>query len=150
MTEMILNLGADKNVDPAFEKRSTDPVILPQPSGNYKFILNLYSGGSIPCNQGFADMDSVFFTVSFATPIDNLEGKNRLFMVNYDDGKLQIISFPSEFQNADLQIFNLAGQLIFSKMKNMESAIPVELSSGIYLVSIANHSGRLTSRLMVK
>lgn len=31
MSETILNLGADKNVDPSFVQKSTDPVILPQP-----------------------------------------------------------------------------------------------------------------------
>ena len=31
MSDLILNLGADRNQEPAFQKKATDPVILPQP-----------------------------------------------------------------------------------------------------------------------
>ena len=125
-------------------------VILPQPQGNYKFIMNLYTGGAAPCNMNFADQDSVSFIVTSVTSIDMRNEMNKGLHAFYQNGVLHIISSPEQFKNAELRITSLSGQVVFSGNCINQTKIPLELSNGIYIISMQNQSGRISAKLLVE
>lgn len=55
-------------------------------------------------------------------------------------------------ENADLQIFDLTGKLIYEENRSLENrtSIPINVSSGLYILSVSNESGHQNIKFIVR
>lgn len=90
----------------------------------------------MPCSLGFADQQEELFSV-YPNPIQS--------------GEFLAINAEHNFEKANLEIYNILGNLIFKKTLNKSmSNLKVDLPKGTYLLSISNEHNSTVKKLIVR
>jgi hypothetical protein len=132
-----------------------DTVILPpQPAGQYTFIFGLDAGqGPSPCTPGIVtyDTDSVQFTVTPVTGIENLNGFNHVAVFPNPSMGTFLIKYDSElFKNGTVKIFSAEGKPSQSfQLNETEAEITSHLPSGVYMLLIEGRKEKYFAKLVI-
>ena len=111
------------------------------PSGNGKFAVEVKQNG---CT------DTSSCIVFAYTGINELSANFMQIIPNPSNGKFQI-QVNDMIQNAEIQVFNAAGQLIHSEFLGdfKEKDLKLDLSSGIYSMKVLSNKGIYLGRLLI-
>jgi hypothetical protein len=124
-------------------------------TNNYTLIVNLYLSnyinGAYVCNYNLIkSTETLNFSTILTTTItlDNENFKETFFNLfpNPNNGSFKI----NGLQSYDIEIYNLLGQMAFSKLELLnDTEIVTNLKKGIYLVKIINEEGKTATQKMV-
>jgi hypothetical protein len=92
------------------------------------------------------------FTVKFITNTNKVEDNDDGDMILFVSNKDLYVNLSSvNTQNANLEVFNLSGQIIMNKLifTNQLNTIHTELPVGCYLIRISNNSVLKTSKIII-
>jgi hypothetical protein len=111
------------------------------PTGNGKFAVEVKQNG---CT------DTSTCLVFAYTGIKDLTQNSMQIVPNPSSGKFQI-RLADVVQNAEIQVFNSAGQLIYTEFLGefQDKDLKLILSSGIYSLKIQSNKGAYLGRLMI-
>jgi len=124
-------------------------ITVPSLASNITFYLTFDLNGG---DEDLAIDDILVTDISNTLSITNNNIKKEKFNIYPNPVTENTILITSKKEeNIHLNIFNVAGQLVFNKITKTNEYTPIyELNPGVYLLSIESSSEKITKRILIK
>lgn len=118
---------------------------------NPEFILvALTSGAGLQAVEGsvafYDDVELIYNPISIA------ENKNKELDIYAADGTIYFKDFTQEFQNQEMEIYDLTGRLVLSQKlySDQVDISSANLQQGVYIVALTTEKGQYVKRIFIK